>query len=429
MGSRYRQLSVEERRRIERWRAARVSPNEMARVLGRHRSTIFRELQRNHFVDRPMPKVVGCFARAARLQTADRRARHRKLVRHNGLRETVEERLRSGWTPEQIAGRMRLEDVRPRVCQETIYRHVYSRDGMRSELWWHLPNHRMSRRPRRARKRRAPRFGRGASILFRPEAVAHRTEFGHWEGDLVLFQQRFGQANVTSLMERVSRFTVLLRNTTKRSKPVIGKIAQAIGALPLPARRSITFGRGSEFVTWPHLQAETGTRSWLGRRPVPAPEGRGGEHQPPPPPLPASRDRHAEARRRGHPSDHRPDERDPAQMPRMENPRRSLRQEHGGDRRPTALPSTSRTVALHVARTQHGSRRASPGACVRPSPHYAMRGSRWRGTGFSPSHLRRYRRSAGRAASSTRCAIPARASPWGSTPGLTHERLSVGPTA
>jgi hypothetical protein len=47
-----------------------------------------------------MPKVVGCFAMAAQLQTADRRARHRKLVRHDGLRETVEERLRSGWTPE-----------------------------------------------------------------------------------------------------------------------------------------------------------------------------------------------------------------------------------------------------------------------------------------------------------------------------------------
>ena len=200
---------------------------------------------------------------AAQRQTMDRRSRHRKLVRYDRLRETVEERLKAGWTPEQIAGRMRLEKARPRVCQETIYRHVYSKDGMRSELWWHLPNHRMSRRPRRARKRRASNFAREVSILFRPEAVAHRTEFGHWEGDLVLFQQRFGQANVTSLLERVSRFTVVLRNATKRSKPVMGKIAEAIGALPLPARKSITFDRGSEFVTWPHLQAETGTRSWF----------------------------------------------------------------------------------------------------------------------------------------------------------------------
>lgn len=151
----------------------------------------------------------------------------------------------------------------PRVCQETIYRHVYCRDGMRAELWWHLPTHRKSRRPRRARKRSASIFARKGSILFRPEAVAHRTEFGHRESDLALFQKRFGRPNVTSLMERVSRFTVLLRHTTKRSKPVMVKVAKAISALPLPERRSITFDGGSEFVSWPRLQAETGTRSWF----------------------------------------------------------------------------------------------------------------------------------------------------------------------
>lgn len=263
MGTRYDQLSVDDRRKIERWRAARVSPTEMARVLGRHRSTIFRELRRNHFVDRSMPKVVGYFAMAAQLRTADRRARQRKLVRFVALRSAVENHIRNGWTPEQIAGRMRIENVRPRVCQETIYRHVYGREGMREELWWHLPNHRMARRPRRARKRLPPKFGRELSILFRPEAVAHRTEFGHWEGDLVLFQQRFGQANVTSLIERVSRFTVILKNGSRRSIPVMDKIIAAIGALPFAARRSITFDRGSEFVTWPHLQAQTGTKSWF----------------------------------------------------------------------------------------------------------------------------------------------------------------------
>ena len=75
MGTRYAQLSVEERRRIERWRAAKVSPTEMARVLGRHRSTIFRELQRNHFVDRCMPKVVGYVTMVAQVHTAGRRDR------------------------------------------------------------------------------------------------------------------------------------------------------------------------------------------------------------------------------------------------------------------------------------------------------------------------------------------------------------------
>ncbi len=86
MGHRSTQLSVDERRRIERWRHAKVSPAEMARVFGRNRSTIFRELTRTHFADRPMPKVVGYFAMAAQFRTADRRTRQRKLVRHAGLR-------------------------------------------------------------------------------------------------------------------------------------------------------------------------------------------------------------------------------------------------------------------------------------------------------------------------------------------------------
>ena len=73
---------------------------------------------------------------------------------------------------------MRLENARPRVCQETIYRHVYGREGTREELWWHLPAHLTSRRPQRAGKRPPPKFGRESSILFRPEAVAHRTESG-----------------------------------------------------------------------------------------------------------------------------------------------------------------------------------------------------------------------------------------------------------
>lgn|GEM_PF-2554899 len=70
-----------------------------------------------------------------------------------------------------------------------------------------------------------------------------------WEGDLMLFEQRRGQANVTSLVERVSRFTVILKNPNKRTRPVMGKILKAIKDLPHIARRSITFDRGSEFVS------------------------------------------------------------------------------------------------------------------------------------------------------------------------------------
>lgn len=122
---------------------------------------------------------------------------------------------------------------------------------------------RKSRKPRRARKRPPPKFHRDVSILFRPDVVAHRQEFGHWEGDLMLFKQHFGARNVTSLVERVSRFTVLLKNDNKRTSLVLGKLARAIRHLPLQSRKSITFDRGTEFVGWPHLQADIGTQTWF----------------------------------------------------------------------------------------------------------------------------------------------------------------------
>lgn len=61
----------------------------------------------------------------------------------------------------------------------------------------------------------------------------------------------------------MSRFTVILKNPNKRTKPVMGKIISAIKDLPHQARRSITFDRGSEFMNWPHLQAEIGTQTWF----------------------------------------------------------------------------------------------------------------------------------------------------------------------
>lgn len=264
MGTAYTQLSLKERRRIEDWWHAKVPVREMARVLNRHKSTIHREIKRNFWADDAFPKkYAGYFGHAAQLRTAKRRSVQRKLIRHPELCKSVVDRIKLGWTPEQIGNRMIFERAKTRVCQETIYRYIYSSEGMAQELWWYLPEHRKARRPRRARKRQAPKFDRDVSILFRPDDIAHRRQFGHWEADLMLFKQQLGQTNVTSLVERVSRFTVLLKNPNKRTKPVMGKIMEAVRDLPHLARKSITFDRGTEFVSWPHLQAEIGTQTWF----------------------------------------------------------------------------------------------------------------------------------------------------------------------
>ena len=206
MGTCYKWSSITERRKIERWRHAKVPVDEMARVLKRCRSTIFRELRRNHFSDESMSKHDGYYGTAAQLIAADRRARDRKLIKHPELCKRVIERIKDGWTPEQISNRIIQECAEPRVCQETIYRQIYSKEGMRDDLWRYLPMYRVPRRPRRTRKRREPKFHRDVSLLSRPDDVAHRRQFGHWEGDLMLLNnslarrtpRRWSNASVAS---------------------------------------------------------------------------------------------------------------------------------------------------------------------------------------------------------------------------------------
>ncbi len=145
MGAVYAQLSVKERVQIERWKLAKVPVREMARVLQRSKATIYREIKRNWFSDECLPGYDGYYGAAAHRQATDRRARQRKLIRHLQLRNQVVERIKNGWTPEQIGNRLIHEGATLRVCQETIYRYIYSKEGMAQELWWYLPEHRRAR--------------------------------------------------------------------------------------------------------------------------------------------------------------------------------------------------------------------------------------------------------------------------------------------
>lgn len=122
---------------------------------------------------------------------------------------------------------------------------------------------RARRRPRHARRHHGRRFPPELSILHRPDMVARRKQFGHWECDLIQFRKRFGKANVTSLVERVSRFIVLLRNNDRQSRPVMDGMIRVLQPLPQMARRSITFDRGTELTEWSYLQNGIGSQTWF----------------------------------------------------------------------------------------------------------------------------------------------------------------------
>lgn len=171
MNRTYSQVDLTERRKIARWRGIGLSVDVIAEKLGRHRSTIFRELRRNAFSDKEWPELDGYHCVTAHDMARERRTKLRKLARFSHVRQSVIERIQHGWSPEQIAGRMRLERHPISVSHETIYKFAYSADGQAIKLWRHLPEHRARRRPRHARRRHGQRFSPELNILRRPDIV------------------------------------------------------------------------------------------------------------------------------------------------------------------------------------------------------------------------------------------------------------------
>lgn len=259
----YHHFSLAERNQIMEMRDARVPIRIIAAELGRHVSSIYRELKRNFLYDEDA-WFRGYFDRVAQKKAAGRRMRGGKLVRDQSLVVHIVDCLRQCWSPEQIAGHLRLHGGHAiKVCHETIYQFVYGPEGRKLGLWCHLPRQRKARRPRFARKPRGLHIPPSNTIGERPPVISERQQFGHWEGDLVAFRREFGKANLTSLVERCSRYVVLTRNPSRHSNRVMAGIERQLGPLPTVLRRSITFDRGTEFAAYSTLKAKLGMTSYF----------------------------------------------------------------------------------------------------------------------------------------------------------------------
>jgi IS30 family transposase len=259
----YVQLDLTERRRIAKLYHQNMAVSEIAKAVGRHRSTIYRELRRNRFVDREMPELNGYYCVTADEYAKQRRKHQSKLLKFRELRDAVVDRLKAGWSPEQIAGRLRFENGAFGICHETIYKYVYSNQDSEADLFRFLPEHRRKRRPRNVRRQRGVELPAMLAYKNRPSEVNERNQFGHWEGDLVMFRKEFGKANLTTLVERKTRYMAIFRNNDRQSKPIMHQVIEGLGALPRIARRSFTFDRGTEFASWRELQNGLGADVWF----------------------------------------------------------------------------------------------------------------------------------------------------------------------
>lgn len=264
MARSFAQLSFDERRIIARLHEKKISQAEIARTIRRDRSTVCRELKRNFWHDRVVPAAEGYWHLTAHQMAAARRRSYRKLVRNSLLRDGVIDRLKNGWSPEQIAGRLKVDSAGMlRLSPETIYQFVYSLEGKEQDLARFLPERRRKRRPRYGRKPRSLVFPNECAIRNRPEVINDRSQFGHWEADLMIFRKEHGPANVATVVERKSRFTLLFRNNDRRSRPIMNQLINHLGPLPAHARQSLTFDRGLEFVAWRELERGLGAAAWF----------------------------------------------------------------------------------------------------------------------------------------------------------------------
>jgi IS30 family transposase len=202
----YRQLSPAERYMLAALRKQGFSKAQIARALGRHRSTIGRELRRNS------TRADGRYrASTAQEKTNGRRSRsrrNRRLTPADFAR--VEELLRRQWNPEQVAGHLRREGLLS-LSHETIYRHVWREKREGGTLYTHLRGARKRRRKRYGAYDRRGRLAGKRMISERPAEVEGRTDVGHWEVDTVM-----GSGSKDCIISLVERKTGLL---------LIGKLA------------------------------------------------------------------------------------------------------------------------------------------------------------------------------------------------------------
>ena len=241
----YHRLSLVEREELSRMLAAGSSLRAIGQTLSRAPSTLSRELARHH-ASPVTYRAVAADQRAQRWAHHPRKPR--KLAIQPRLRTAVFTLLAQRWAPEQIArGLPQRYPHEPtmRISHEAIYTYLYvlPRGTFKRELVRALRRRHRFRRPRKVRLSSRP-IQDLISIDERPKEVADRTVPGHWEGDLLV-----GHANASALgtlVERTTRFTLLVPLKAKDAATVRQAFARELRTLPAQLRRSLTYDQGPE---------------------------------------------------------------------------------------------------------------------------------------------------------------------------------------
>ncbi|APZ43112.1 IS30 family transposase [Acidihalobacter ferrooxydans] len=261
MGSRYKQLSMDERNRLQRGLNQGMSLRALARALGRHVSTLSRECRRG-WIGSSYDAVQG--REAVRIR---RRRGTRKLLAGSPLADLVAwQIIQHAWSPEQIAGRLRMEhpeEARQRVSHETIYQFIYAHPAgaLKKLLVESLRQGHQKRRPRRRGQDRRGSLRNMRFIRERPEEAQAREIPGHWEADLI--KGAYNGSAIGTLVDRSTRFTLLARVDDSSAEAVLDGFTRRLRTLPKALRKTLTYDQGKEMARHEELEKRTHLRVYF----------------------------------------------------------------------------------------------------------------------------------------------------------------------
>jgi len=251
------QLTALERDQIAIDLASGLSLRKIARKLSRSVSTISDEIKRNSSKEGYKPSLAHTISKARNWQ-----CRKTNPLKDPRIYSYVIDKLRCGWSPEQIAGRLKRKSRgKTVICHETIYRHIYSPNGKKKELYQYLTRAHWKRRRWHGRYTYRRGIAYRVSIRERPEIIDSRISFGHWETDVV--EGKAHKGGIQTLLERKTRYYLarLLPNIDSE----YGLQAQyyMLAGLPKEARKTLTLDNGKENYNHHKLQLRLGIKTYF----------------------------------------------------------------------------------------------------------------------------------------------------------------------
>lgn len=233
-------IKPEERDRIAILLASGISLRTIAKQLGRSVSSVSEEVKRN--------SCNGQYTSITAQLLSERRntkSRRTNPLKNPAIYSYVLARLRCGWSPEQIAGRLKRDNNGKRViCHETIYRYIYSPEGRQRNLSEYLVRNHHKRRKWHSRYLYRRGIANRTSIRLRPKEVEKRKSFGHWETDVV--EGKAHQKGIQTMLERKTRFFQAKLLEKIDSEYGVRAQRDALINFPKKARKTVTMDNGKE---------------------------------------------------------------------------------------------------------------------------------------------------------------------------------------